>query len=144
MPAGDDENLTPKKNNQKPQRYPVQPREMTTGEMHTLKELIDTFGNRLTLRIHEYKKQQVWEMHAESDALAKYVEQRLEKQRTQRNHLDYCIKQPLTDPQCKPDEKEPKPASIVYLDGVRQIELYLLRNPMKWDGQTGRMPDKNY
>lgn len=129
----DENNLTPKKNN-KPQKYPVQPREMTTGEMHTLKELIETFGSRLSLRIHEYKKQQVWEMHAESDALAKYVEQRLEKQRIQRTHLDNCWKQPLMDPP-KPGEEVGKPSVIIYKDGLRKIELYLLRNPLKWDGK---------
>jgi len=141
MPENEDEkNLTPKKNS-KSQKYPVHPREMTTGEMHTLRELIDTFGTRLTLRVHEFKKQQVWEMHAESDALAKYVEQRLEKQRQNRSYLETCFQRPLTNPP-KEGEDFCRPATITYMDGLRKIELYLLKNPLNWDGQ-GKITDSD-
>ena len=125
-----------------PQRYSVQPKDMTTGEMYTLQELVQEFGSRFVLRIHEYKKQQVWEMFAETDTLAKYAEWRLTRQRKQQAHLEYCLQRVMTDPLTAVDDPEPKPALIPYPDALRHIELHILHNPLKWDLKTGREPEK--
>lgn len=124
-----------------PQRYAVQPRDMSAGEMLTLRDIVIEFGSRVTLNIHEYKKQQVWEIYADEDSLAKYIEWRLSRLRTHQAHLNYCHKRGMTDPALQPGD-EPRPHPIPYPDALRHIELHILRTPMKWDQKTGREPEK--
>lgn len=115
-----------KKPKAKAQRYVVQPKDMSTGEMHTMRDLVIEFGVRVVLKIHEYKKHQVWEIYADEDSLAKYVEFRLSRQRDGHACLRACYDAPMTEPGD---------------DGLPSTEAYLL-TPLKWDQKTGREADK--
>ena len=132
----------PSSTSRQPQRYTVQPRDMTAGEMYTLQELVIEFGSRFALRVTKYKKQQIWEMYAQTDELAKHVEWRLNRQCTQQAHLEYCAEQAMTHPDTQPGDLSPKLPALLYPDALRHVELHLMRNPLKWDMVTGRMPEK--
>jgi hypothetical protein len=114
---------------------------MGLGEMHTLRELVLEFGTRLTLRIFEVKKQQVWEMYTEDENLAKYVEWRLEQLRTKQKELASCYVRSMTCPETQPGDPEPVLMAPDFEDGLRHLERHFQLHPLKWDLKTGREPE---